>query len=80
MRRLYLDPELRGAGWAQKLVDWAIDRARVLGMQRMELWSDVRFTRAHAFYKKFGFVHEGVEREMDDGWEPYREYFYYREI
>lgn len=80
LKRLYLDPELRGEGAGDRLLEWARETGRELGFSRMELWSDVRFERAHAFYKKQGFGFDGAVREMDDGWEPYREYFFYCEL
>ncbi len=76
LKRLYLDPELRGQGWADSMMDWAFDAARGQGAKRMHLWSDVRFERAHAFYVKRGFNHDGRVRTMTDAWAPYREYFY----
>jgi putative acetyltransferase len=76
LKRLYLDARLRGTGVGTQLLGWFLDTARGLGMRRVELWSDVRFERAHAFYRKHGFVNDGTVREMDDSWQPYREYFY----
>jgi putative acetyltransferase len=34
--------------------------------RRLELWSDTRFTRAHAFYAKAGFARTGETRFLDD--------------
>ncbi len=80
LKRLYLDPRLRGTGTGTQLLDWFLETARGLGMKRAELWSDVRFERAHAFYRKHGFQNNGEVREMDDSWQPYREYFFSKEI
>lgn len=76
LKRLYLNPEFRGQGWADSMVDWAFEKARRLGAKRLHLWSDVRFERAHAYYAKRGFRHDGRVRTMNDSWAPYREYFY----
>ncbi len=76
LKRLYLAPESRGQGWADSMVDWAFDKARGLGATRLHLWSDVRFERAHSYYAKRGFQHDGRVRTMNDSWAPYREYFY----
>jgi hypothetical protein len=46
----------------------------------VELWSDTRFTRAHAFFARHGFQRDGRVRSMDDGWLPYQEYFYWRTL
>jgi putative acetyltransferase len=75
-RRLYLRSDLRGTGWGEKLMRWAIDAAEQFGFHRVEFWSDVRFARAHRFFERLGFQHDGRVREMNDGWEPYREYFF----
>jgi len=75
-RRLYLRSDLRGTGWGEKLMRWAIDAAEQFGFHRVEFWSDVRFVRAHRFFERLGFQHDGQVREMNDGWEPYREYFF----
>ena len=74
--RLYLDAALRGGGWGTRLMDWAIDWARAHGMHRVAFWSDVRFTRAHAFFARFGFQPDGRVRDMDNGAMPYQEYFF----
>lgn len=80
LKRLYLDSDLRGQGWADSMMDWAFDMARRLGAKHLHLWSDVRFERAHAFYTRRGFHHDGRVRTMNDGWAPYREYFYARDL
>ena len=36
------------------------------GADRLELWSDTRFERAHAFYEKQGFVRAGPLRPLGD--------------
>lgn len=80
LKRLYLDARLRGTGAGAHLLGWFLETARAMGMWRAELWSDVRFERAHAFYRKHGFVNDGIVRDMDDSWQPYREYFYARDL
>jgi putative acetyltransferase len=80
LRRIYLDPEVRGSGWANQLMDWALDQARARGFQRIEFWSDTRFTRGHAFFARYGFQHNGEIRELNDGWMPYREKFFSRDL
>ena len=76
LRRMYLDPTLRGSGQADRLTRWALDKALELGMTRIECWTDTRFERAHKFYRKMGFQTDGTVRTMHDGWEPYDEYFF----
>ena len=79
-RRLYLDSSLRGTGWGEKLMDWAIEQARQEEFERVEFWSDTRFTRAHHFFERIGFQRDGRIREMSDGWIPYQEYFYWYDL
>lgn len=79
-RRLYLRSDLRGSGWGDKLMQWAIDTARQFRFRRVEFWSDVRFTRAHQFFRRFGFQSDGRMRHMNDSWEPYSEYFFWRDL
>ncbi len=33
---------------------------------RSVLWSDTRFHRAHGFYGKHGYKHDGATRELHD--------------
>lgn len=80
MKRLYLDSSLQGGGHADRLLQWATDQAKESGCTRMELWSDVRFERAHRFYTKNGFQHEGTVRHMTDAYEPYDEFFFYKAL
>lgn len=79
-RRLYLDAELRGGDWGRRLMDWALDQAAAQGFQRVEFWSDTRFTRAHHFFASLGFQRDGRVREMLDSHQPYHEYFFFREL
>jgi len=79
-RRLYMLPELRGTGWGTRLMEWAIEWARAAGFRRVEFWSDTRFTRAHRFFRRLGFAHDGRVRHLGDGSMPYSEYFFAREL
>ncbi len=64
LSRVYLDPGQRGTGLAQRLLRLAEDQARGRGAHRMMLWSDIQFTRAHAFYEKHGYVRRGGLRAL----------------
>jgi len=64
--RLYLDAAARGTGLGQRLVGTAEAHARAAGATRFVLWTDTRFTRAHAFYEKSGYVRQGPIRILDD--------------
>jgi hypothetical protein len=56
----------------------AIEHARAAGKRRMILWSDTRFTKAHALYEGMGFIREG-ERDLHDS-NHSREYGYWKGI
>jgi N-acetylglutamate synthase-like GNAT family acetyltransferase len=75
-RRLYLAAGLRGSMWGHRLMQTTIDWTKEQGFKRVEFWSDTRFSRAHRFFEKFGFVRDGRVRQMFDGNDPYQEYFY----
>ena len=62
------------------MLAWALERAGALKMSRMEFWSDTRFERAHRFYEKNGFVRTGRVRTMTDAFDPYDEFFFYRDL
>jgi putative acetyltransferase len=79
-RRLYLAASQRGSGCGEQLMEWAIDLARHQGYQRVEFWSDTRFTRGHRFFQRCGFQSDGQNREMDDGLIPYQEYFFWQDL
>ena len=80
LRRLYLEQALRGGVWGIRLMDWTLEWATAHGARRIELWTDTRFERAHAFFRRCGFQPDGRIRAMNDGVAPYREYFFCREL
>ena len=70
--KVYVARPWRGSGLAASLLDTALAFARDRGASRFELWSDTRFTRAHAFYEKHGFRRTGERRflaDLSDSWE-----------
>lgn len=64
--RMYVANAARGSGLAQTLLDTAEAAARGAGAERMVLWTDTRFNRAHGFYEKRGYVRQGSIRILDD--------------
>jgi GNAT superfamily N-acetyltransferase len=64
--RMYVAPDIRGAGLAARLVSAVEDHARGAGASELVLWSDTRFARAHAFYEKMDFVRSGPIRVCND--------------
>lgn len=66
LHRLYLAPEVRGAGLATVLLEGVIDEARHAGATRLEAWSDTRLRDAHRRYLALGFSATGEQRELGD--------------
>lgn len=66
VRKLYVHRTERGTGLAGALLDRAEAAARARGATRMQLWSDTRFTRAHRFYEKRGYVKGAATRDLHD--------------
>ena len=64
--RMYLGADARGSGLAGRLLDAAEAHARTAGTERLVLWTDTRFARAHGFYEKRGYVRQGAIRILDD--------------
>jgi putative acetyltransferase len=75
LKRFYLLAEYRGSGLAQKIHDTAIQWCQQNHIRKLFLWSDTRFTRAHAFYQKNGYEQKHI-RNMNDGAMPYQEYYF----
>lgn len=64
--RLYVDPGRHGSGLGQALLDLAERYAIAAEAERLVLWSDTRFERAHRFYEKLGYVRSGPVRVLND--------------
>lgn len=64
--KIYVAAAHRGTGAARELLATAEGFAVAAGADRLELWSDTRFQRAHAFYEKHGFVRTGPLRLLGD--------------
>jgi GNAT superfamily N-acetyltransferase len=61
--------DLRGQGIGAKLVEWAIERARVRGCRIVQLTSDIRRVDARRFYERLGFEtsHIGMKLVLGKG-------------
>ncbi len=64
--KMYVARAHRGSGLARDLLNRAETFAREAGAARLELWSDTRFERAHAFYERRGYVRAGAIRVLND--------------
>lgn len=66
LSRLYVAAPYRGTGLAAQLLGLAEDHAVARGANRLVLWSDTRFTRAHRFCEKHGWRRTGETRSLAD--------------
>jgi len=66
LKKLYVHPDRHGSGLGHQLLDTAEAYAKAAGAERLVLWSDTRFVRAHRFYEKRSWVREGPIRALDD--------------
>jgi GNAT superfamily N-acetyltransferase len=66
LHRLYVRPDMRGRGLGKELTRRMEDVARERGATRMILWSDTRFTTAHAMYEGLGYTRGGATRSLGD--------------
>jgi GNAT superfamily N-acetyltransferase len=66
LHRLYVRPDTRGRGLAKLLTLRVEDIAREHGAERMILWSDTRFTKAHALYEGLGYTRGPITRSLGD--------------
>jgi putative acetyltransferase len=65
IKRVYLEPSLRGQGWGSTLVEHAVSWATARGHRSVVLWSDVKFERSHVMYERLGFARTGI-RDCQD--------------
>lgn len=66
LKKLYVDADARGRGWARQLVELVEGTARDYAASLVELWSDTRFVAAHAVYERFGYRPTGRTRDLHD--------------
>lgn len=67
LRLLYVEPDARGAGVGGALVRACVERARAIGYQRLELWTDSQLTSARRLYRRAGFVLRETKNEWHFG-------------
>ena len=66
IQSLYVDPALRRQGLARRLIDLVEEEAKKSGAGAIDLWTDTRFTAAHAFYERLGYRRQPGTRSLDD--------------
>jgi len=65
LKYLYVNKEFRKQGLGEDLTRAALKFARMKKANKMILWSDTRFIKAHRLHKRMGFEKIG-ERKPDD--------------
>jgi putative acetyltransferase len=66
LTKMYVAESHRGGRLARALVDRFLSFADAAGAVDLILWTDTRFERAHAFYRRLGFVQGEEVRELGD--------------
>jgi putative acetyltransferase len=66
LHKFYLASDLRGSGLANVLAAKVFACASETGARHIHLWTDTRFSRAHRFYEKLGFVRQPGTRLLHD--------------
>jgi putative acetyltransferase len=66
LKRLYVAPSHRRQGLGRRLVELVESVAVARGAGIVELWSDQRFTDAHALYARLGFERQPETRHLND--------------
>lgn len=69
LRLLYVEPDMRGMGAGKLLVDACVSRARSLGYERLELWTDSQLAPARRLYERAGFSRVEIRQERFFGQE-----------
>ena len=66
LKSMYVAARARRRGLARRLEALVLAEARRRGASRVELWSDTRFSDAHATYRSLGYAQLPGERDLQD--------------
>jgi predicted GNAT family N-acyltransferase len=67
VKSLYVAKQCRRQGWGSRLVRFVERRAGCRSSrERLQVWSDSRFTDSHQMYERLGYRRTGASRELHD--------------
>jgi putative acetyltransferase len=66
LKHLYVANSARGRGLGNRLCELVEEEVRRRGHDRIELWTDTRFTDAHRLYDRRGYARGPQTRELHD--------------
>ena len=66
IQTLYVDPAMRRRGLARSLIALVEEQAMRMSAPIIDLWTDTRFTEAHAFYERLGYRRQPGTRSLND--------------
>jgi putative acetyltransferase len=66
LQKLYVAAWVRRVGLGRRLVELVEREAASHGASTIELWTDTRFTAAHALYEVLGYARTGATRDLHD--------------
>ncbi len=79
LHKLYVKKSARRRGIGTALCELVEKEACLRATQRIELWTDVKFTDAHSFYERRGYVRSPERRALKDRSDTH-EYHYVRQL
>ncbi len=75
LKKLYVARHERRHGLGQRLTALVEQAARARGAAYVDLWSDVKFHTAHAFYERRGYRRDGRSRPLYDASDTWEYHF-----
>lgn len=64
---IYLIEAFWGKGYGHEMIDFAIDKLRIMGYCETIIWVLEDNIRARRFYEKCGFVYDGTKKHIEVG-------------
>ena len=80
IKRMYVQPQLRGKKIGEQLLSKLIGEARKIGYSKMLLDSDPYMSKAHSIYRSLGFVETAPYPEAEMDGDDYARHMIYMEL